>query len=59
METREEKIRALAYDIWKRNGEPEGQELAHWDEAARIVDEQNSIASQAPTDPTHDGRNRA
>jgi hypothetical protein len=31
--TLEEKIRARAHEIWERAGRPEGQHLAHWQQA--------------------------
>lgn len=59
MPNREERIQALAYDIWERSGRPKGQELAHWAEAERIIDEQDSVASQAPMDPKVESPGRA
>jgi hypothetical protein len=59
METREEKIRARAHRIWEESGQPEGQDGDHWAQAAKIVDEDDSVAGQAPKDPTRDNRNRA
>ena len=35
---RDDKIRKIAYDLWQREGSPEGRELEHWDEATRQVD---------------------
>lgn len=32
---REEKIRKAAYEIWLREGSPEGRDREHWDEAER------------------------
>jgi hypothetical protein len=31
----EEKIRARAYEIWEKEGRPEGREREHWETAAR------------------------
>jgi hypothetical protein len=59
MESRDERIRALAYDIWQRSGRQQGQEMQHWNEAAKIIDEEDSVAAQAPADPGSEGRNRA
>ncbi len=38
MTDREEKIRKAAYEIWKREGSPEGREQEHWDVATLEVD---------------------
>jgi hypothetical protein len=35
---RERRIEARAYDIWEREGRPEGRHHAHWDRAAREID---------------------
>ena len=59
MASREERIREMAHQIWEKNGRPEGQADAHWDEAAKKVDEEDSIASQAPKNPGRESRNRA
>jgi hypothetical protein len=59
METREDKIRALAHRLWDESGRPEGKEGEHWSQAEKIVDEQNSVAAQSPKDPTRENRNRA
>jgi hypothetical protein len=32
-----EKVAAIAYDIWEREGRPEGQEESHWLEAERLL----------------------
>jgi hypothetical protein len=44
--------------MWEEGGRPEGQDGRHWDEAAKIIDEQDSVAAQAPKDPTRENRNR-
>jgi hypothetical protein len=59
MATRDEKISALAHRIWEENGRPEGKDGDHWAQAAKIVDEENSVAAQAPKDPAMDTRNRS
>lgn len=33
MDDREERIRAKAFEIWERDGKPEGRSEAHWEEA--------------------------
>jgi hypothetical protein len=32
-----ERIRQRAYEIWEREGRPEGREQAHWEQAEREV----------------------
>ncbi len=58
MDTREDRIRALAHRLWEESGRPDGKEGDHWTEAQKIVDEENSIAAQAPKDPAHENRDR-
>lgn len=38
-EDREDRIRRRAYDLWEREGRPEGEHERHWHQAARDVDE--------------------
>ena len=57
--TREERIRALAYSLWEKEGRPDGQGTRHWEEAEKLVAEQDSLAAGQPSkDPTHQPRNR-
>jgi len=35
---REQRIRERAYAIWERQGQPHGQDTAHWEEAERDHD---------------------
>ena len=44
--------------MWEESGRPEGKEGDHWHEAAKIIDEEDSVAAQAPKDPTRESRNR-
>lgn len=44
-ETREERIRERAHEIWEREGNPSGQEEAHWEQAAREIDAEETIAN--------------
>ncbi|MEJ6844738.1 DUF2934 domain-containing protein [Sinorhizobium fredii] len=39
---REELIRRRAYAIWEQEGRPEGQELRHWEQAAREMQGQGA-----------------
>jgi len=36
-EDREERIRARAYQLWERDGRPEGREAHHWEEAKLLI----------------------
>jgi len=38
MESREERIRAKAHQLWEEAGRPEGAADAHWIKAARLID---------------------
>lgn len=33
----DDRIRARAYEIWEREGRPEGREHRHWDQARREI----------------------
>jgi hypothetical protein len=59
METREERIRAQAHRIWEEGGRPDGKDGEHWDQAAKIVDEADSVATKSSKDPTREHRDRA
>ena len=37
--TRDDRIRIRAYEIWQREGRPEGRHEQHWIEATREIDE--------------------
>ena len=38
MDERENLIRQRAYELWERDGKPEGQEMHFWLEAEREID---------------------
>ena len=45
----EARIRQRAYEIWQREGRPEGREDEHWQRAqAEIMAEDGAAANQAP-----------
>lgn len=48
---RERRIEARAYDIWEREGRPEGRHHAHWDRAAREIE----IEDTGPSDGNRPG----
>jgi hypothetical protein len=35
-------INARAYDLWEKEGRPDGRDLAHWLEAERTITEQQA-----------------
>jgi hypothetical protein len=43
-ETREERIRGRAYAIWRKAGEPIGQDKEHWAKACEEIDEEDGQA---------------
>lgn len=48
-------ISARAYELWEKEGRPDGRDLAHWLEAERILQQQ---APSAPTALRHDERRK-
>ncbi len=43
--TRDERVGALAYEIWEREGCPDGKHEEHWHLASSIIDARDSGAS--------------
>lgn len=41
----EDRIRARAHEIWDREGQPEGQELRHWDEARLEIEAEERVSA--------------
>ncbi|RWC55127.1 DUF2934 domain-containing protein [Mesorhizobium sp.] len=54
MESREERIKRRAYEIWEREGRPTGREQEHWDQAVQEIEAEGSEAERGPvvSDPT-------
>jgi len=48
MDEREHRIREIAHRLWEGEGRPSDQDKRHWEEARRIVDEQEGVTSRAP-----------
>lgn len=48
---REERIRAKAHALWEADGRPQGRDRAHWEQAAKLVDEEDRKAAQVAVDP--------
>ena len=55
---REQRIRERAYAIWQSEGQPEGREHLHWDQASRDVDAADSVGS-APGAPRQKAAKKA
>jgi hypothetical protein len=51
MDTREDRIRAKAHDLWEADGRPEGKDRQHWEQAAKLIAEQEREAAKAEVDP--------
>ncbi|MBF0327511.1 MAG: DUF2934 domain-containing protein [Alphaproteobacteria bacterium] len=43
MDELEDRIRQRAYELWEREGRPEGRALQHWDQAAREVQGESGV----------------
>jgi hypothetical protein len=48
MDDRHERIRQRAYEIWEREGRPDGREHEHWDRATKEIDAESSEIAQDP-----------
>jgi hypothetical protein len=49
--SREEKIRVRAYELWEKDGSPEGRADEYWEQARAQIDEEESAADESETDP--------
>ena len=55
MESREERIRMKAHELWESDGRPEGQDRHHWEQAAKLIDEEDRLAAEhGGESPTND-----
>ncbi|WP_341213270.1 DUF2934 domain-containing protein [uncultured Limimaricola sp.] len=52
---REERIRKRAYEMWERDGSPEGQDHAHWHDAAREIEAEMASETDKPEADIHAG----
>ena len=46
---RDERISALAYQIWEEDGRPEGRSEVHWYLACEMIDAEEAAAEPLPT----------
>ena len=45
-----EKLRVIAYELWERDGAPEGRDEEYWHAAVKLLsDEENATAVEDPT----------
>jgi hypothetical protein len=51
LDAREERIRAKAHELWEADGRPEGRDREHWEQAAKLVAEEERHAAKAEADP--------
>ncbi|WP_429232422.1 DUF2934 domain-containing protein [Inquilinus ginsengisoli] len=47
VEDRLERIRQRAYDIWHREGRPDGREQEHWDQAVAEIEAEDRPAAES------------
>ncbi|WP_245455952.1 DUF2934 domain-containing protein [Mesorhizobium sp. M7A.F.Ca.US.008.03.1.1] len=54
MDSREEKIKRRAHEIWEQEGRPAGREQEHWDRAVQEIEAEGSETERGPVlpDPT-------
>ncbi|WP_245461859.1 DUF2934 domain-containing protein, partial [Mesorhizobium sp. M7A.F.Ca.US.003.02.1.1] len=54
MDSREEKIKRRAHEIWEQEGRPVGREQEHWDRAVQEIEAEGSETERGPVlpDPT-------
>jgi len=50
----EERIRRRAHEIWQREGQPEGRDQDHWEQACREIAAE-AAPDEAPTPTAPDG----
>lgn len=51
MENVEERIRRRAYEIWEREGRPDGREVDHWLQAAEEIRTEANGGVRTPAEP--------
>jgi len=48
-QSRDERIGALAYQIWEEEGRPDGRSEVHWYVACEMIDAEDAAAEPLPT----------
>ncbi|TIN26664.1 MAG: DUF2934 domain-containing protein [Mesorhizobium sp.] len=51
MDSREERIKRRAYEIWEREGRPTGREQEHWDQAVQEIEAEGPETERGAGDP--------
>lgn len=54
MDEKDERIREIAYYLWRQEGCPPGQADRHWEEAKAIVESQDSERKEIEGEPPGD-----
>jgi hypothetical protein len=57
LDAREERIKAKAHELWEADGKPEGRDREHWEQAVKLVDEEERQAARARSHPEAAERN--
>ena len=47
-----QKIQQRAYEIWEREGRPEGRKDLHWDQASEEIEREEAEAQRSAADPS-------
>jgi hypothetical protein len=50
-DAREQRIRAKAHALWEADGRPQGRDREHWEQAAKLVEEEERQAARTEADP--------
>jgi hypothetical protein len=51
LDSREERIKARAHELWEADGRPEGRDRQHWEQAVKLLDEEERREARAKADP--------
>jgi hypothetical protein len=55
LDSRGEQINARAKELWEADGKPEGRDRAYWDQAAKLIAEEERAAAKTQNAPTARG----
>jgi hypothetical protein len=55
LDAREERIKAKAHALWEADGKPDGRDREHWEQAARLVEEEERAAAREGEGNSTDG----
>jgi len=51
LDAREERIKAKAHELWEADGKPEGRDRDHWEQAVKLVDEDERREARVKNNP--------